>query len=70
MTSEKPVLFIERLSVFTVLVTLLTAGRYERIFWVHETGTIKSLRARFPSVDARISAAFTKLDNVDFLGMF
>ena len=70
MTREKPVLFIERLSVFTVLVALLTAGRYAKIFWVHETGTIKSLRARFPAFDARISRTFTKLDNVDFLGMF
>jgi hypothetical protein len=70
MTREKPVLFIERLSVFTALVALSSSYRYSQIFFVHETGTIKGARARFPAIDARITAAFTKLDNVDFLGMF
>jgi hypothetical protein len=70
MSLKKPVLLVERLSVFTALIALFTSVRYQRIFFVHQSDLIRWIRTHSQRADAILTGFFTRLDNVDFLGLY
>jgi hypothetical protein len=70
MNEKKPVLLIEQLSVFTIAVAYFTAHRYQKIFFVHQSNFITRVRNRSKRINTSLACLFTRLDNIDFLGLF